>query len=69
MVTNGNLDGIYRGHLDKGEETMTIAGTYTNKKTGKKVDYTFSKANPEAQEAIEYDETDPADVQPEPATK
>lgn len=69
MVTNGNLDGIYRGLLDKGEETMTIAGTYTNKKTGKKVEYTFSKANPEAQEAIESEATDAADGQQEPVTK
>ena len=48
---------------------MTIAGTYSNKKTGMKVEYKISKPNPEAQEAIEYEETDAADVQPEPATK
>ena len=49
MVTNGNLDGVYIGQLDKSDELMTIAGTYTNKKTGKKVNYMFRKENPNAQ--------------------
>ena len=43
MVQNGNLDGIYRGELKKNYENMFIDGTYTNKKTGKSVKYTFSK--------------------------
>lgn len=69
IVTNGNLDGVYRGHLDQGEELMTIAGTYTNKKTGKTVDYTFSKADSQSEEAVTEPEAKRAPEKPASGNK
>ena len=43
VVTNNRLDGTYDGRLDDTQELMTMAGTYTNKKSGKHVSFEFKK--------------------------